>query len=112
LDPPGGKTVVEPRDRVVIIQHPGGDPKVISYMNNLVQYVNKDRSAIQYTTTTHKGSSGAPVLNEQSQVVAVHNKGGDLQLPGESGNTYLRNEVTTSAAILADLRANAPEIYA
>jgi len=115
LNSPPGKTVVAPRDRVVIIQHPGGDPKVISYMNNLVQYA--DESAIQYTTTTDKGSSGAPVLNEQAQVVAVHNKGGDLslpnqRLPGQSGNTYLRNEGTTSAAILAELQEKSPEIHA
>jgi len=43
--------------------------------------------------------------------VAIHREGGVLQEPG-SGQRYLRNGGTSMIAVLADLKANAPAIYA
>jgi V8-like Glu-specific endopeptidase len=76
--------------------------------NNFVEYV--DENVVQYTTTTEPGSSGAPVLNEALEVVAVHHAGGQLPEP-TSKRRYLRNEGIRMSAILDELRVNAPEIY-
>ena len=66
---------------VTIPQHPGGQPKQITMRaNQIIDLslshnigINTDRF-IHYTNDTQPGSSGAPVLNDQWQVVAVHHK--------------------------------------
>lgn len=78
-DPPAGTPVLsiagpqrplEVDDRVAIIQHPKGLPKKIALAHNLVRHV--DDQVVQYWTDTDEGSSGAPVFNEQWEVVALH----------------------------------------
>jgi hypothetical protein len=93
--------------RVAIIQHPGGQFKKISMQNNFVAYA--DRLVVQYTTTTLPGSSGAPVLNDNFEVVAIHREGGWLPEPG-GNQRFLRNGGTSLLAILGDLEVNAPQI--
>ncbi len=94
--------------RLTVIQHPGGDYKKISFQNNFVEYV--DNCVVQYTTSTEPGSSGAPVLNDSFQVVAIHHAGGDLTEPSTK-RRYLRNEGIRASAILEDLHRKAPSIY-
>lgn len=94
--------------RLTIIQHPGGDYKKISLQNNFVEYV--DEHVVQYTTSTEPGSSGSPVLSDNFNVVAIHHAGGNLSEPATK-RRYLRNEGIRMAAILADLRQRAPEIF-
>jgi len=101
--------VMERDERVSIIQHPGGGLKKISMQNNFVAYA--DRRVVQYYTSTEPGSSGSPVFNDDFEVVAIHHSGGMLEEPG-TGRRYLRNEGTSMIAVLADLRANAPEFVA
>lgn len=96
-------------DRVSIIQHPGGHFKKISMQNNFVAYA--DRQVVQYTTTTLPGSSGAPVFDDDFHVVAIHREGGVLEEPS-TGQRYLRNGGTSMIAVLADLKASAPTVYA
>ena len=95
-------------ERVTIIQHPGGHLKKISMQNNFVVYA--DSEVVQYTTSTLPGSSGAPVFNDEFQVVAIHRAGGMLSTP-HSEQRYLRNEGTSMIAVLKDLRSNQPAIY-
>ena len=66
-----GKVLVD--EYVAVIQHPGGAPKKIALRNNKVVDVFDD--FIHYTTDTDRGASGAPVLNDQWQVVALHHAG-------------------------------------
>jgi V8-like Glu-specific endopeptidase len=87
-------------DRVTIIQHPGGSYKKISLQNNFIQFA--DESVVQYTTSTEPGSSGAPVISDEFEVVALHHAGGELIEPGTK-RRYLRNEGIRSSAILDDL---------
>lgn len=77
-----------------IIQHPDGGEKQIAIRQN--QILGKTSNRIRYRSDTAPGSSGAPVFNDQWQVIALHSSGRPLK----SGNQYLdRNrEVIERAA--------------
>lgn len=100
---------VQRDERVNIIQHPGGHYKKISMQNNFVAFANA--RDIQYLTSTEPGSSGSPVFNNDFLVVGIHHSGGNLLEPG-SNRRYLRNAGSSMTAILDDISAQAPEIYA
>jgi V8-like Glu-specific endopeptidase len=96
------KGKVREGQRVALIQHPGGRPKEVSMHQNRVTYA--DQQIVQYVTSTEPGSSGCPVFNNATfEVVAVHNKGGHLRVPGKHGS-YLRNEGSSTMAILERLK--------
>ncbi|MEE1762576.1 endonuclease [Streptomyces sp. SP18BB07] len=63
-----GKIVIG--EFVNIIQHPAGEPKQVALRENQVVDI-LDRF-LHSTTDTLRGSSGAPVLNDQWEVVALH----------------------------------------
>ncbi|NER21031.1 MAG: trypsin-like peptidase domain-containing protein [Symploca sp. SIO1C2] len=88
------------KERVNIIQHPAGRPKEVSFQNNFVEYIGGD--VVQYVTSTLNGSSGAPVLNDGWEVVALHHAGGNLQEP-TTQRRYFRNEGILVEKILTDL---------
>ena len=67
-----GAQPVRTDDRVYIIQHPGGSPKKIGMIHNVVRHV--DDTVVQYLTDTESGSSGSPVFNEKWQLVALHHQ--------------------------------------
>jgi V8-like Glu-specific endopeptidase len=90
-------------ERINIIQHPYGQPKQISFQNNLVEYA--DANVLQYVTATDPGASGSPVLNDKWEVVGVHPAGGRLQEP-QTRRFYNRNEGIRVDRILADLPAD------
>jgi len=104
-------------DLVSIIQHPNGEPKQLALRANHVVDVRPDH--VYYRTDTAAGSSGAPVLNEQWQVVALHSSGMpatrdgrwlavDDQLwepaMGEHRVRWIVNEGIRVSRIAADLR--------
>jgi endonuclease G len=56
---------------VNIIQHPDGRPMEIAFRNNrMIALVGED--VMTYSTDTERGSSGAPVFNDQWELVALH----------------------------------------
>lgn len=79
LIPLSGKAIAG--EWVTIIQHPGGEPKQIAIRASQIMVldpalapgVNMDHF-IHYSTDTEPGSSGAPVFNDQWQVLALHHK--------------------------------------
>lgn len=103
---------------VAVIQHPGGAPKKIALRNNKVIDVFDD--FVHYTTDTDRGASGAPVFNDQWQVVALHHAGvkkrdesgrvlavdGSIWTPamGDDRIAYIANEGVRVSSILAHLR--------
>jgi V8-like Glu-specific endopeptidase len=99
------------KERVNIIQHPGGDPlKVVLTQNRVV--LNMTDTRLQYVADTMDGSSGSPVLNNLWQVVALHHSG--IPYPPDSPATAAKkvwkgimrvNEGIPIKAILADLKA-------
>lgn len=56
-----------------VIQHPGGDAMHIGFQSQGVLKI--DRADLYHNVNTKKGSSGAPILDSQLNVVAVHNAG-------------------------------------
>jgi endonuclease G len=58
---------------VNIIQHPGGQPKALALRDN--QLVDVLEQFLHYQTDTAPGSSGAPVYNDQWEVIALHHSG-------------------------------------
>ena len=82
-------------ERVNIIQHPAGRPKEIAIHNNEVTRV-MDK-VLQYHTDTEPGSSGAPVFNNDWELVALHHAG----WPGSDGSAT--NEGIRISAIAAYL---------
>jgi DNA/RNA endonuclease G (NUC1)/V8-like Glu-specific endopeptidase len=60
-------------ESVNIIQHPSGRPKQIALRENEVTSILDD--FLHYQTDTEPGSSGAPVFNDQWELVALHHSG-------------------------------------
>ncbi len=81
-----------------IIQHPQGHPKQIAVQENTV--VGQTASTIRYTTDTEPGSSGACVMDNNWNPIALHHASGS---DGNPGTFY--NEGITFAAIAARLEA-------
>lgn len=86
-------------DYVAVIQQPDGGPKQISLTDNKVQAVFGD--LVQYSADTANGSSGAPVFNENWQLVALHSRGGALA--GAPGAQHWVNEGVHFGAVLRHL---------
>ena len=80
---------IQVKERVIIIQHPGGGPKQIAFYHNLVTFV--DDRVVQYLTDTLPGSSGSPVFDDRWRLVALHHSGGHIREPG-SKELVFRNE--------------------
>lgn len=89
---------IKVNDKVNIIQHPGGKPKMIAMNDNELKFVDPSGQYIQYITDASEGSSGSPVFNDNWQVVALHSD----QSVSENG-LYIRNEGKRIDAIIADL---------
>ena len=66
-----GKAIVG--ERLNIVQHPGGELKQLALRQN--QLVDVLDDFLHYRTDTAPGSSGAPVFNDQWEVVALHHAG-------------------------------------
>jgi endonuclease G, mitochondrial len=90
---------------VNVIQHPGGMPKMVAVRNNILH--DRTDNALLYETDTQTGSSGAPVFNDDWDVVALHHYGEPFRaLKDETGRTIpiSMNEGIRISAIFKDLK--------
>lgn len=77
-----------------VIHHPGGDRKRVSIREN--RMVAQDDLWLRYTSDTKRGSSGAPVFNDQWEMVALHH--GGVARRDEAGNKLTHGgEIWTEA---------------
>ncbi|MEH6459478.1 trypsin-like serine peptidase [Chitinimonas sp. JJ19] len=94
-----GKALVG--EHVNIVQHAGGRPQTISIRENAV--VDVFDQWLHYTTDTAPGSSGAPVFNDEWQLVALHHAAVPVDTAG-AGQVVI-NEGIRISAIWQDLQA-------
>ncbi|MBC8154254.1 MAG: DNA/RNA non-specific endonuclease [Bacteroidetes bacterium] len=116
-----GKIVLD--EKMTIIHHPKGESKAISIRDNrLLSFV--DENYITYETDTERGSSGAPIFNDQWLVVALHhqsvaarneagevlNKDGSVHQPGQADEQvdWVANAGIRISAIIRDLKTQFP----
>jgi endonuclease G len=90
-----------------IIQHPLGGPKMLAFRNN--QLARVTQSELWYCTDTLRGSSGAPVLDDEWRVVALHKKWANA--PAPVGALTWTNVGTRIEAILDDLKSRHPKLH-
>ncbi|GAA2009121.1 V8-like Glu-specific endopeptidase [Nakamurella flavida] len=128
----GHLTLVEQTGKAVngehlnVVHHPGGDRQSFSIRDN--RMVAEDDLWLRYESDTRAGSSGAPVFNDQWEMVALHHGGvprtdtdghplartGQRWTPelGEDALDYLGNEGARVSRILRSLRALAGDLPA
>lgn len=70
-----GSGKVKTDEFVTILQHPSGEPMQIALRENKVTRADDGEPFIWYQADTAHGSSGAPVFNDQFQVVGLHASG-------------------------------------
>lgn len=85
-----------------IVQHPRGRPKEVSVQEN--RLVHRLDNTLYYVADTEKGSSGAPVYNNQWQVIALHHWGAPF-LDRPDGGRQDINEGVRISRIVADIKA-------
>jgi V8-like Glu-specific endopeptidase len=94
-----GRFLVE-KERVNIIQHPGGMPLKVVLTQN---YVARDMSGtrVQYLADTMRGSSGSPVFDRNWRVVALHHSGKPYppETTVETAKNLLRGRRTANEGI-------------
>ncbi|HZM37701.1 MAG TPA: endonuclease [Acidimicrobiales bacterium] len=125
LDAYGYNLLIEQTGKVLvgeplnIIQHPDGGAKVVALRENSLLTILDD--FLQYRADTNPGSSGAPVYNDQWQLVALHHSGvprkdaegrwlardGRVwsESMGEDAVDWIANEGVRVSRIVARLRA-------
>lgn len=89
----GPVTLIEATGKAVkaetlnVIHHPRGDRKRASIRQN--QMVAEDDLWLRYISDTRDGSSGAPVFNDQWEMVALHH--GGVERTDDAGNRLTRS---------------------
>jgi endonuclease G len=125
--PMSGKAL--PGEHVSIIQHPdGGTKQVVVRENRLIaldaaRFPSIGDEFVHYTADTERGSSGAPVFNDQWDLVAIHhmavadrgadgrvlNRNGKVwsEADGDDAKKWIANEGLRISALMENLKAAA-----
>lgn len=107
-------------ERLNIIHHPLGKPQQISIRKNLLVTHDESPVYLKYMTDTEPGSSGAPVFNDEWELVALHRAAEIIenenqkklffqamkQLGEDSIQEYMGKEVTINFGVRISFVAN------
>lgn len=85
------KRIPKTGEFISIIQHPQGGPKKIVTQGS--QITNKYEFRVQYTSDTMRGSSGSPVFDRNWNIIAIHHKGGDLEIDNLGRKKFINQGV-------------------
>ncbi|WP_146588828.1 trypsin-like peptidase domain-containing protein [Puniceibacterium confluentis] len=99
--------------RVNVLQHPGGGIMKLGFRNNYV--VVGDNDILAYLTDTAKGSSGAPVMDDNWKAAALHagsDSIGDMQIEILGTRIRRRNFGVPIIRIRTHLETHAPAVFA
>lgn len=99
------------RERVNVLQHPGGNPMRLGFRNNFVVTGTAER--LSYLTDTAGGSSGSPICDDAWFAAALHRgfqtiTGGPVSVWGRAISQ--ENYGTPIGKILEHLAANHPDL--
>lgn len=111
LAPSSLKNLYNAQHPVNIIQHPAGQPKMLSIRNNRVHELTEWE--LSYFTDTESGSSGSPVCNDNWQVVALHRRWHKLpnrDVSYQGKQTDWDNRGTRIDRIIEDVKQNYPAL--
>ena len=65
-----------PLERLTIVHHPAGQPKMMTQFRCYAADSQADGPKLRHRCDTLPGSSGAPIFNSERQVVGIHHTGG------------------------------------
>lgn len=102
-----GEGKIRVGEGVSIIQHPGGQVKMVAVHNaRLIQLRNdvEDEAFCFYTCDTERGSSGSPVFNSNWEVIALHHSA--VPETDDKGKVLLRSEPEADPQTKAATRAS------
>ncbi|MGP6089600.1 trypsin-like peptidase domain-containing protein [Antarctobacter jejuensis] len=88
---------------IVLIQHPAGAPKKISF--GRITALTGEGRRLRYDANTKPGSSGSPVLDHTGQLIALHHAGDP-----NFDRMAQYNQAVPISLILADMTANQVEV--
>lgn len=97
---------------VNVIQHPGGQSKMLGIRNNQAHELTEWE--LSYFTDTEGGSSGSPVCNDQWQVVALHRRWHQFinqKVFFQGKPTAWDNRGVRIDRIIADLKQNHADLW-
>ena len=99
---------IQPEERAFVIHHPGGQAKRVSLDDTDIVTARPDGAAIDYTSNTEPGSSGAPVFDRSARLIALHHASqrnhDNIQTSDGLTPNYV-NEGIKLAAIALDLES-------
>ena len=94
---------LEPRERLLIIHHPAGQPKMMTQFQCATARSISESTNLRHSCDTQPGSSGSPIFNFEREIVGIHHSGG--LNPNDDGSFNAGTKVIDIPALAAFMSA-------